>query len=82
MFEQLLAVDQHERVHSTGGDKVGGEHGFAEGRGGGQHAGVVGEHRGGGAFLLRTEGSGEKKIERSSRDTLVADHSFDFQLFE
>ena len=45
LVQQLPAMDEHQRVDAAAGDQPGGDHGLAERRRGGQHAGVVRQHR-------------------------------------
>ena len=75
-------MDEHQCVHSAGGDDVCCEHGFAEGGGRGKHAGIVRKHRGGGGFLFRAQSAGELQIQRISYDAFIANPWLDFQLLE
>jgi hypothetical protein len=50
-----------------------------EGGGGGEHAGVVGEHRLGRGFLLRPQGAEEADVDRNSGHAFVADQGLDFE---
>src|SRR5579864_5982306 len=54
LIEQLPSMDEDERVYATRSDEPRGDHGLAEGRGGGQYAGVVPQNGVRGSLLLRT----------------------------
>ena len=45
LVEQLTPMHEHERVDAALGDQPGGDHRLAERRRGGQHAGLVRQHR-------------------------------------
>jgi hypothetical protein len=66
-------MDEHERVHASCGDEPRGNDGLAESRGGGQHAGVVPQHRPGGRLLLRAKVAAEGDLERTAARALVPD---------
>ena len=75
-------MNQDQSIHSAGGDQVGGKHGFSEGGGGREHAGIVSEHSGGGDFLFGTESAAEMDFEWCPGHSLISDQLLNFQLRE
>lgn len=79
LFLQLPPMNQYQCIDTTFGDQPGGDHRLSEGRGGGQYAGIVGEHGRGGHLLLRAQFALECCVQRLARISFVADVGFDPQ---
>ena len=67
LVEQLTPMDEHERVDAALCDEPGGDHGLAERRRGGQHAGLVRQHRVGRGLLLRPQLAVKRHVQTAAR---------------
>ena len=64
-------MHEHEGVHAALGNQPGTDDRLAKGRGGGQHARLVGQHRTRGCQLLGSEFTLKAHIQRSTGEALV-----------
>ena len=79
LFQQLLAVHEHQGVDAAARDKPGRKNGFAEGRGGGQHPNIVSRHGVRRQLLFRPQFTVEAHIERGAAKPFIAQRRLDSQ---
>jgi len=82
LFEQLLPVDEHKRIHAAPRDQPRRNHGLSEGRGRGQHSGIVGGHRLCRGLLLWPQFSCKHQFDSLTRIALVPYCRFDPEIGE